>query len=162
MLALYGFTGYADIPAAARVLLAVGNADIPQAGDLAADLLGGEFLIDRREAVKEELRPVVLLDRWLAERHAVYVLCFRHTLLIFDVTADAENSVCRPMYILSFTFLYFPFLYFPLLCGFSPPKLCRNTVITGFRHAITKTNHSHSTVSKSYHGLASRVSAACL
>lgn len=71
VLALYGFTGYADIHAAARVLLAVRNADIPQAGDLAADLLGGEFLIDRRETVKEELRPVVLLYGWLAESHAV-------------------------------------------------------------------------------------------
>lgn len=115
MLALYGFTGYADIPAAARVLLAVRNADIPQAGDLASDLLGSEFLIDRRKAVKEELRPVVLLNGWLAESHAVYVLCFRHTLLIFDVTADAENSVCRSMYILYFSLLFFTLLSFPLL-----------------------------------------------
>lgn len=115
MLAFYGFTGNVDIPAAGGVLLSVRNSDIPQAGDLASDLLGSEFLIDRRKAVKEELRPVVLLNGWLAESHAVYVLCFRHTLLIFDVTADAENSVCRPMYILYFTLLFFTLLYFPLL-----------------------------------------------
>lgn len=49
MLALYRFTGYADIPAAARVLVAVRNADIPQAGDLAADMFGGEMFIYRRK-----------------------------------------------------------------------------------------------------------------
>lgn len=83
VLAFYGFTGDVDIPAAGGVLIAVRHADVPQAGDLAADLLGGEFLIDSRKAVKEELRPVVLLNGLLAESHAVYVLCFRHTLLIF-------------------------------------------------------------------------------
>lgn len=49
VLALYWFAGDVYIPAAARVLVAVRNADIPQAGDLAADLFGGEMFIYRRK-----------------------------------------------------------------------------------------------------------------